>query len=142
MEPPPGSTPTATHRVPLPPTTPPGVEYFNPAGAYLIDNGRLVILWLGQQLPPGWYTAAFGVAAPPHDTSGLCPEPARPGSELSARLCAVLRQLRAGQELHQVRVSGGGDSSREKVVGGEGGREGGRVMCDPPVLGCGPSPLV
>lgn len=40
------------------------------AGAYLIDNGRTLILWLGQALAPQFYAQAFGVQAPPQDTAG------------------------------------------------------------------------
>lgn len=42
------------------------------AGAYLIDNGRTLILWLGQALPPAFYQQAFGLQGPPQDTSGVC----------------------------------------------------------------------
>lgn len=87
--------------VELPATAPAGLEYFNPAGAYLIDNGRTLILWLGQALPPAFYQQAFGLQGPPQDTSGLNPEPVRQGSELSARINAVLRQLRGSKELWQ-----------------------------------------
>lgn len=87
--------------VELPGTAPAGLEYFNPAGAYLVDNGRMLILWLGQALDPSFYSAVFGVQAPPQDTSGLNPEPERPGSQLSARINAVLRRLRGRRELWQ-----------------------------------------
>lgn len=36
------------------------------------------------------------------DMAGLSPEPARPGSELSARVNNVLRALRGRKELYQV----------------------------------------
>lgn len=38
----------------------------------------------------------------PHSAPGLNPEPVRQGSELSARINAVLRQLRGSKELWQV----------------------------------------
>ena len=54
------------------------------------------MLWLGSALPAQFYQAAFGVAGPPADGSALAVEPPRQGSELSARLNGVLRQLRRG----------------------------------------------
>ncbi|RMZ56193.1 hypothetical protein APUTEX25_002383 [Auxenochlorella protothecoides] len=80
----------------LPPTVPAGVAYCDPAGAYLIDNGRLCILWLGAALGPAFYEQVFGSAADAgQDPGQLSLEPARPGSELSARInagCYVVRQ--------------------------------------------------
>ncbi len=34
----------------LPTTTPAGLEYFDPTGAYLVDNGRVIVLWLGSAM--------------------------------------------------------------------------------------------
>lgn len=93
--------PDAPGRVALPPTAPAGIEYFNPAGAYLVDNGRVLILWVGQAAPPAFYQQVFGVQEAPQDASVLSPEPARQGSELSVRINAVLRQLRGTKELWQ-----------------------------------------
>lgn len=47
-------------RVVFPPTAPAGLEYFNPAGAYLIDNSRILVLWLGVQLHPHFYQEVRG----------------------------------------------------------------------------------
>ncbi|EFN54134.1 hypothetical protein CHLNCDRAFT_135519 [Chlorella variabilis] len=91
----------STGEVVLPSTAPAGLEYFNPAGAYIVDNGRMLILWLGQAVPPSFYAQVFGVQGPPQDTAGLNPEPVRQGSELSARINAVMRQLRDRRELWQ-----------------------------------------
>jgi protein transport protein SEC24 len=66
-----------------------------------VDNGRILVMWLGQACPPSFYSQAFGVQSLPPDASGLNPEPVRPGSELSARINGVLRQLRARRELWQ-----------------------------------------
>lgn len=40
------------------------------AGAYIVDNGRMLILWLGQAVPPSFYAQVFGVQGPPQDTAG------------------------------------------------------------------------
>lgn len=53
----------------------------------------------------GPHGQVFGsAAAAKADTATLAVEPARPGSELSARLNAVLAELRRGHELYQVRA--------------------------------------
>lgn len=49
-------------RVALPPTAPAGLEYLNPAGAYVIDNGRIAVLWLGASLHPQFYQQVGGRA--------------------------------------------------------------------------------
>ena len=66
-------------------------------GAYLLDSGRVLILWLGRAVRPDFMAAVFGVdpSRPPPDALSLSPEPPRPGSDLSARVCAVLDALRA-----------------------------------------------
>lgn len=125
------------------------------AGAYIVDNGRTLILWVGQAAPPTFYQQAFGLQGPPQDATGagpccvrslvcrapcchlpsarrlplllpndcpcalpagLSPEPARPGSELSARINGVLRQLRGRKELWQVRGGGRAASGRSHAL--------------------------
>jgi protein transport protein SEC24 len=95
-----GGHATATSVV-LPPTAPAGLEYFDPSGVYLIDNSRIMVLWLGTATPPQVYQAIFGAGAGPQNASTLHVEPARQGSELSARICAVVQHLRAGREIQQ-----------------------------------------
>lgn len=91
----------AACRTKLPPTTPAGLEYCDPAGAYLIDNGRVMILWLGSATPQQFYNAAFGQGASAQDPKFLKVEPPRQGSELSTRICAVIAALRKHRELYQ-----------------------------------------
>lgn len=86
--------------VELPSTAPAGLEYFDPSGAYLIDNSRVIILWLGSATPQQFYTAVFGQNAG-QDMSALRVEPPRPGSELSTRICALVGALRAYREVQQ-----------------------------------------
>jgi protein transport protein SEC24 len=85
----------------LPSTAPAGLEYFDPSGVYLIDNSRIMVLWLGTATPPQVYQAIFGAGAGPQNAATLHVEPARQGSELSARICAVVQHLRAGREIQQ-----------------------------------------
>lgn len=49
----------------------PLLTYPHPAaGAYLVDNGRVLILWVGQAAPPAFYKQVFGVQEAPQDASG------------------------------------------------------------------------
>jgi len=81
----------------LPAPAPLAAAALDPAGAYLLDSGRVLILWLGRAVRPDFMAAVFGVdpSRPPPDALSLSPEPPRPGSDLSARVCAVLDALRA-----------------------------------------------
>lgn len=60
------SWPAAPPTLPTPWQPPPPPA----AGAYLIDNGRTLILWLGQALPPAFYQQVFGLQGPPQDATG------------------------------------------------------------------------
>lgn len=91
----------------LPSPAPLALEALDPSGAYLLDAGRVLVLWLGRAVRPDVMGAIFGpeaVAAAASvspgsstavDALALDPEPPRPNSELSARVCAVLSSLRA-----------------------------------------------
>lgn len=41
-------------QVVLPPTVPASLSYLSSSGAYLLDNGQLLVLWLGRDAEPGW----------------------------------------------------------------------------------------
>ncbi len=92
-------------RVVLPSTTPAGLEYFDPTGVYLIDTGRIIILWIGSRTNQAFYSDMFG--AVPQTNAPLSIEPPRQGSKLSPRINAVVQQLRQHkdiiQEVHVVR---------------------------------------
>ena len=60
-----------------------------------------MVLWLGAALPAGFYGDVFGVAAPPPDAGALRLEPPRPGSELAARIAAVMAACRGAREVYQ-----------------------------------------
>ena len=90
----------------LPSPAPLALEALDPSGAYLLDAGRVLVLWLGRAVRPDVMGALFGPEAVTAaagsnpgstavDALALDPEPARPGSELSARVCSVLASLRA-----------------------------------------------
>lgn len=100
----PGAGPDG-RRIQLPSTVPAGLEYFDPSGVYLIDNGRVVICWLGNATPATFYNTVFGVqdggASTARDASQLKLEPARQGSELAGRINNVLNELRARKEVCQ-----------------------------------------
>lgn len=83
----------------LPAPAPLAAAALDAAGAYLIDAGRVFVLWLGRAVRPDFMAAVFGVdaARPPADVMALSPEPPRPGSDASARVCAVLDALRRGR---------------------------------------------
>ena len=93
--------PQANGAVALPGTAPAGLEYFDPSGIYLIDNSRIMVLWLGSNTAPQLYQEIFGPGAGPHSAGTLHVEPTRPNSELSARINAVVAQLRVAKELRQ-----------------------------------------
>jgi len=87
----------------LPAPAPLATAALDPAGAYLLDNGRVFVLWLGRSVRPDFMAGLFGLdpSAPlPADAMALSVEPERPGSPASARVCAVLRALRAGRPTH------------------------------------------
>ena len=91
-----------SNSVTLPSTTPAGLEYFDPTGVYLIDNGRVIILWIGTGASESFYSNVFGndaLAMFKKTGTGLAVEPPRAGSKLSARICAVVCQLRKAKEL-------------------------------------------
>lgn len=44
-------------QVVLPPhTVPPSLGYFRADGAYLLDNGQVLVLWLGRDISHAWLT--------------------------------------------------------------------------------------
>ena len=42
----------------LPPRAPLSMEQLSGAGAYLLDNGRMLVLWLGHAVPLEWLSQA------------------------------------------------------------------------------------
>jgi hypothetical protein len=42
------------YQVLLPPTVPASLAYLSSRGCYLLDNGQLLVLWLGREVQPAW----------------------------------------------------------------------------------------
>lgn len=43
-------------QVVLPSTVPASMAYLNPDGCYLVDNGQVLVLWIGRDASPAWLT--------------------------------------------------------------------------------------
>jgi protein transport protein SEC24 len=86
----------------LPETVPLSLSYMVEGGAYLIDTGRMLILWLGRALAPQWVADVFGLplASIPSETSQLVLEPAK-AHPMSQRVCALVAALRGCYGVHQ-----------------------------------------
>ena len=50
--------PDADGQVVLPPRAPLSMEQLSGAGAYLLDNGRMLVLWLGHAVSPEFLSQA------------------------------------------------------------------------------------
>ena len=70
-------------------------------GAYLLDNGRVLVLWLGKMLPQEFMRDAFGVDAHVSqvDVNQLSIETSR--SELATRLRRLVESMRSGKAVYQ-----------------------------------------
>jgi len=88
----------------------------DPEGAYLIDNGRVLVLYLGRAAPTAFLQGVFGVG-PEVPADQLALEPARAGSDLSVRVNAIVASLRKGRMLHQaVHVVRQGEPSEAHIM--------------------------
>ncbi|CAK0784355.1 hypothetical protein CVIRNUC_007559 [Coccomyxa viridis] len=71
-----------------------------PDGAYLMDCGRVFVMWLGRNISPEFMTQVFEAGpGQAQDGAGLSVEPPR-SSELSKRINALLSSLRAGRSTY------------------------------------------
>lgn len=69
-------------------------ERLSPDGVYLLDNGVELLLWVGRAAPPQLLDALFGAPSLEGvDVSTLSLSPR--GNDYSARVCAIVRTLRA-----------------------------------------------
>jgi protein transport protein SEC24 len=98
----PDAQPPSLGGVVLPPTVPASAAYLSERGLYLIDNGLLLVLWVGRAADGRQLGDLLGpeAAAGGADVSSVPVEPARAGSALSGRLCALLGALRASRGAH------------------------------------------
>ena len=110
-----GAAPSGADAAPpvgLPATVALSAEALNPGGAYLLDNGVEMYLWLGRAVPPQLLQALFALPSLDGvDLAGLVLTPQ--GNDYSARVCAIVRSLRSpatqSQKLRVVR-DGAGDA--------------------------------
>jgi len=86
----------------LPAPIPASVEVLAPDGAYLIDNGRIMILFLGRSLGGTFMKEVFGLGddPTPQELQALTLEPAR-DTDLSKRMCAIVASQRGSRGMHQ-----------------------------------------
>ncbi|MEW5302407.1 MAG: hypothetical protein WDW36_005198 [Sanguina aurantia] len=86
---------------PLPPCSPLSMAALSDAGAYLLDNGRMLVLWVGRMLSPQWAAEVFGLdsgAGP--DSKPLSVEPVK-DTPMSRRVCQVISTLREHRPVYQ-----------------------------------------
>eukprot|EP00889_Picochlorum_renovo_P008544 jgi/Picre1/35574/NNA_003035.t1 len=88
------------NKVVLPSTTPAGLEYCDPTGVYLIDTGRVLVLWLGSGTSQQFYADVLGSNAM-NMNQPLTLEPPRQGSKLAPRIHEVIHSLRQSKEFVQ-----------------------------------------
>eukprot|EP00775_Hariotina_reticulata_P013331 gene13331-13460_t len=83
-------------QVVLPPTVPASLGFMAIGGCYLLDNGNMLVLWLGREAPAAWLTQVLGPDAgnASVDPSTLPLEPPR-SNPVSQRVCKVISTLRA-----------------------------------------------
>jgi protein transport protein SEC24 len=80
-------------RVILPPRTVLAGERIDARGAYLVDDGRRLLLWLGKMLEPSFVSALFGPKGPPSaDVDCVLPPE---DNDISRRIRAVVADIRA-----------------------------------------------
>lgn len=80
-------------RVMLPPRTVLAGERIDARGAYLVDDGRRLLLWLGKMLDPNFVGALFGPRGPPSaDVDCVLPESE---NDVSKRVRAIVDDIRA-----------------------------------------------
>jgi len=81
-------------RVILPPRTVLAGERIDARGAYLVDDGRRLLLWLGKMLEPSFVSAVFGPQGPP-SADVDCVLPADDADDVSKRVRAIIEDIRA-----------------------------------------------
>lgn len=99
----PWGTPGPNGRALLPPTSPLSLERLEGSGAYLLDNGRIFIVWVGRGVAPEFMQQVFGLGnnATPQELAGIHVEPPR-DNQWSRRINAVIQELRSTRPTHQL----------------------------------------
>ena len=88
-------------QVVLPPTLSLTADKLDGSGAFLLDNGETLMLWLGAEVARSFLTQVFNVGAlgsREAETVELVPQ----DNELSRRLCAIVDSIRARRPSYQV----------------------------------------
>lgn len=88
--------------VSIPPTIPLSMEMLSGDGAYLMDNGRIFILWLGRNISSSYIGQLFCTdpSSLAQDLIGATVEPEKP-TEVSRRICCLLAYLRKDNWIFQ-----------------------------------------
>ena len=91
-----------TGSVMLPAPIPASVEIMAHDGAYLIDNGRIMILWCGRSLAGPFVTEVLGLPEnpSPQDFQAAAVEPGR-DNDLSRRVLNIVNAQRGNRGVHQ-----------------------------------------
>ncbi|GMH36590.1 hypothetical protein BSKO_04463 [Bryopsis sp. KO-2023] len=92
-----GGWPSAAKgKVGLPPSLPSSHAYMDTAGIHLVDAGRVLVLWVGRNVPKEVLVQIFGQEATTKDISQLPFEPPKdnPASKLLSVLLSEIRQER------------------------------------------------
>lgn len=102
----------------LPPALSLEIQQLSSSGAYLLDNGRLLLLWLGRNVTIDYVADLFGVPVNevPNDVERLSLEPAKHTKE-SKRFNGLLEKLREGRTVYQeVHVIRQGDALEQRMA--------------------------
>ena len=91
--PPEAGFPNEAGAVVMPPRTVMAGERVDARGAYLVDDGRQCLLWLGKMLDHGFVNAVFGAQGPPKPDVDFEPKLMQ-GNQLSKQVCGVIGEIR------------------------------------------------
>ena len=91
--PPEAGFPNDAGAVVMPPRTVMAGERVDARGAYLVDDGRQCLLWLGKMLDHGFVNAVFGAQGPPKPDVDFEPT-LMEGNQLSKQVCGVICEIR------------------------------------------------
>eukprot|EP01119_Soliformovum_irregulare_P014673 TRINITY_DN4026_c0_g1_i1.p1 TRINITY_DN4026_c0_g1~~TRINITY_DN4026_c0_g1_i1.p1 ORF type:complete len:883 (-),score=243.77 TRINITY_DN4026_c0_g1_i1:77-2725(-) len=86
--------PDENGHVKLPPLVKLTSESLNQQGAYLLENGQRMFLWLGSQLHPQWIEQAFGYAVPVDQLNLAELELPSLENEVNVKICWIIDALR------------------------------------------------
>eukprot|EP00879_Flechtneria_rotunda_P028771 GHRR01030991.1.p1 GENE.GHRR01030991.1~~GHRR01030991.1.p1 ORF type:complete len:167 (+),score=50.14 GHRR01030991.1:165-665(+) len=88
---------TKDNQAVVPDTLPASLHAMQPQHVYLIDNGQMLVLWIGHGASVQWLSQVLGpdVMNPAIDPSTLPLEPPRDSSNVSQQLCSLISTLRS-----------------------------------------------